>query len=236
MLPTYNEAENIENLVPAIADRLPDEHRILIVDDSSPDGTGEIADRIANRRDDLTVLHRTSKDGIGPAYLAGFALALREGASTIVQMDADFSHDPAYLPELIAATRQADLAIGSRYIRGGGIENWGRLRRAISRGGSSYARFMLGVDVRDLTGGFKAWRRDLLERIALDEVETRGYAFQVEMTYRAIQSGANVVEVPIVFRDRDLGASKMSRSIFIEAIWRVPALRLKRFKGTRKPA
>lgn len=225
VLPTYNEAENLEKIVPAIAARLPDRHRILVVDDSSPDGTGEIADQLAGQRDDLAVLHRSSKDGIGPAYLAGFAQAMREGASTIVQMDADFSHDPAYLPELIAATRQADLAIGSRYIRGGGVENWGRLRRAISKGGSTYARLMLGVDVRDLTGGFKAWRRDLLERIDLDRVGTRGYAFQVEMTYRAILSGARVVEVPIVFRDRDLGASKMSRSIFIEAIWRVPALR-----------
>jgi dolichol-phosphate mannosyltransferase len=140
-------------------------------------------------------------------------------------MDADLSHDPAYLPELIAATRQADLAIGSRYVRGGGVENWGAMRRAISRGGSTYARMVLGVGVRDLTGGFKAWRSEALSRIDLDQVATRGYAFQVEMTYRALCAGMNVVEVPIVFKDRDLGASKMSRSIFFEAIWRVPALR-----------
>lgn len=225
VLPTYNEAENLANIVPAIAASLPGEHRILVVDDSSPDGTGDIADQLASERDDVQALHRSSKDGIGPAYLAGFAVALREGASTIVQMDADFSHDPSYLPELIAATRQADLAIGSRYVRGGGVENWGKLRRSISKGGSTYARLMLGVDVRDLTGGFKAWRSETLKRIDLDRIATRGYAFQVEMTYRALQAGARVVEVPIVFKDRDLGASKMSRSIFFEAIWRVPTLR-----------
>lgn len=234
VLPTYDEAENLEKIVSAVADRLPESHRILVVDDNSPDGTGEIADRLASERDDVAVLHRTDKEGIGPAYLAGFAEALAGGASTIVQMDADFSHDPAYLPELIAATRQADLAIGSRYVRGGGVENWGALRRAISRGGSTYARIMLGVGVRDLTGGFKAWRRKALERIDLDQVATRGYAFQVEMTYRALGAGLEVVEVPIIFRDRDLGASKMSRSIFFEAIWRVPAMRFGGSSSTRK--
>ena len=182
----------------------------------------------------MAVLHRTAKEGIGPAYLAGFGEALAAGASTIVQMDADFSHDPAYLPELIAATRQADLAIGSRYVRGGGVENWGALRRAISRGGSAYARIMLGVEVRDLTGGFKVWRREALEQIDLNQVATRGYAFQVEMTYRAICAGLEVVEVPIIFRDRDLGASKMSRSIFLEAIWRVPAMRFGGSSSTRR--
>jgi len=234
VLPTYDEAENLEKIVSAVADRLPGSHRILVVDDNSPDGTGEIADRLARERDDVAVLHRADKEGIGPAYLAGFAEALAAGASTIVQMDADFSHDPAYLPELIAATRQADLAIGSRYVRGGGVENWGALRRAISRGGSTYARIMLGVGVRDLTGGFKAWRREALERIDLGQVATRGYAFQVEMTYRALGAGLEVVEVPIIFRDRDLGASKMSRSIFFEAIWRVPAMRFGGSSSTRK--
>lgn len=228
VLPTYDEAENLEKIVGEITDRLPGSHRILVVDDNSPDGTGEIADRLAGHRSDLEVLHRTEKQGIGPAYLAGFTRALDAGASTIVQMDADFSHDPVYLPELIAATRQADLAIGSRYIRGGGVENWGATRRMISKGGSTYARLVLGVEVRDLTGGFKAWRADALERIDLDAVATRGYAFQVEMTYRALCAGMEVVEVPIVFKDRDLGASKMSRSILIEAIWRVPAMRLRR--------
>jgi dolichol-phosphate mannosyltransferase len=225
VLPTYDEAENLEKIVLAIAERLPAAHHILVVDDNSPDGTGEIADRLAAERGDLGVIHRAGKEGIGPAYLAGFAHALAGGAETVVQMDADFSHDPAYLPELIAATRQADLAIGSRYVRGGGVENWGAMRRAISRGGSTYARLVLGVGVRDLTGGFKAWRSEALSRIDLDQVATRGYAFQVEMTYRALCAGMNVVEVPIVFKDRDLGASKMSRSIFFEAIWRVPALR-----------
>ncbi len=225
VLPTYDEAENLEKIVLAIAERLPAAHHILVVDDNSPDGTGEIADRLAAERGDLGVIHRAGKEGIGPAYLAGFARAISGGAETVVQMDADFSHDPAYLPELIAATRQADLAIGSRYVRGGGVENWGAMRRAISRGGSTYARMVLGVGVRDLTGGFKAWRSEALSRIDLDQVATRGYAFQVEMTYRALCAGMNVVEVPIVFKDRDLGASKMSRSIFFEAIWRVPALR-----------
>lgn len=234
VLPTYDEAENLEEIVPAIAGRLPEDHCILVVDDNSPDGTGAIADRLASDRDDVAVLHRTTKEGIGPAYLAGFGEALAAGASTIVQMDADFSHDPAYLPELIAATRQADLAIGSRYVRGGGVENWGALRRAISRGGSAYARIMLGVEVRDLTGGFKVWRREALEQINLNQVATRGYAFQIEMTYRAIGAGLEVVEVPIIFGDRDLGASKMSRSIFLEAIWRVPAMRFGGSSSTRK--
>lgn len=236
VLPTYDEAENLEAIVPAIADRLPDSHRILIVDDDSPDGTGAIADRLASERGDLEVVHRKEKEGIGPAYLEGFARALDAGAETIVQMDADFSHDPAYLPELIAALRQADVSIGSRYIRGGGVENWGALRRAISRGGSTYARMMLGVEVRDLTGGFKAWRADALRRIDLGNVATRGYAFQVEMTYRALCAGLEVVEVPIVFRDRDLGASKMSRAIFFEAIWRVPAMRFGRDPGSSRGA
>lgn len=234
VLPTYDEAENLEKIVPAVAERLPDGHRILVVDDNSPDGTGEIADRLATERGDLEVIHRPGKEGIGPAYLAGFARALAGGATTVVQMDADFSHDPAYLPELIAATRQADLAIGSRYVRGGGVENWGAMRRAISRGGSTYARKVLGVGVRDLTGGFKAWRSDALSRIDLGEVATRGYAFQVEMTYRALCAGMEVVEVPIVFRDRDLGASKMSRSILLEAIWRVPAMRFGGNAGNRR--
>jgi dolichol-phosphate mannosyltransferase len=234
VLPTYDEAENLEKIVPAVAERLPDGHRILVVDDNSPDGTGEIADRLATERGDLEVIHRPGKEGIGPAYLAGFARALAGGATTVVQMDADFSHDPAYLPELIAATRQADLAIGSRYVRGGGVENWGAMRRAISRGGSTYARKVLGVGVRDLTGGFKAWRSDALSRIDLGEVATRGYAFQVEMTYRALCAGMEVVEVPIVFKDRDLGASKMSRSILLEAIWRVPAMRFSGNAGNRR--
>ena len=235
VLPTYNEAENLERMVEAVSERLPADHRILIVDDSSPDGTGEIADRLASERSQVEILHRHEKEGIGPAYLAGFGRALAEGASTIVQMDADFSHDPSYLPELIAATRDADLAIGSRYVHGGGIENWGALRRFLSRGGSIYARAVLRVRVHDLTGGFKAWRREALEKIDFSQVDSRGYAFQVEMTYRALLAGCKVVEVPIRFTDRDLGSSKISRAIFLEAVWRVPRLRFQLGRQARDP-
>jgi dolichol-phosphate mannosyltransferase len=226
ILPTYNEAPNIEGLVLAARDKLPPERRILIVDDSSPDGTGAIADRIAAEHSDVEVLHRPRKDGLGPAYIAGFHRALGEGAELILEMDADFSHDPAYLPRLLDAARTADLVIGSRYVPGGGVTEWGPLRRVISRGGSAYSRIVLGLEIRDLTGGFKCFRRPVLEAIDLDAVSARGYAFQVEMTYRAIRAGFRVVEVPIVFRERRVGASKMSRAIVAEAIWRVPALRL----------
>jgi dolichol-phosphate mannosyltransferase len=231
VVPTYNEAANIEPLVEAVRQTLPQSSRILIVDDSSPDGTGEIADRLAARDDDLEVLHRPRKEGIGPAYLAAFRRALEGGAELVVQMDADFSHDPAYLPRLLGAARDADLVLGSRYVAGGGVEHWGAARRLISRGGSAYARNVLGLPIRDLTGGFKCFRREVLEAIDLDSIDSRGYAFQVEMTYRAIRAGFRVVEVPIVFRDRHDGRSKMSRAIVAEAIWRVPALR---FKGSRR--
>ncbi|MGZ5347244.1 MAG: polyprenol monophosphomannose synthase [Solirubrobacterales bacterium] len=228
VLPTYNEAENLERIAAAILERLPERRRLLIVDDSSPDGTGRIADRLAAERDDVEVLHRQAKEGIGPAYIAGFRRALAGDADLIIEMDADFSHDPAYLPQLLRAIENADLVIGSRYVPGGGVTEWGKVRRFISRGGSSYARAMLGLDVRDLTGGFKCFRREVLEAIDLDAVTAKGYAFQVEMTYRAIQAGFRVVEVPIVFRDRTQGNSKMSRAIFAEAIWRVPAMRVRR--------
>ncbi|MGZ5323646.1 MAG: polyprenol monophosphomannose synthase [Solirubrobacterales bacterium] len=228
VLPTYNEAENLERIAAAILERLPERRRLLIVDDSSPDGTGRIADRLAAERDDVEVLHRQAKEGIGPAYIAGFRRALAGGADLIIEMDADFSHDPAYLPQLLRAIENADLVIGSRYVPGGGVTEWGKVRRFISRGGSSYARAMLGLEVRDLTGGFKCFRREVLEAIDLDAVTAKGYAFQVEMTYRAIQAGFRVVEVPIVFRDRTQGNSKMSRAIFAEAIWRVPAMRVRR--------
>lgn len=236
VLPTYNEAQNVAPIVAAILKKLPASARVLIVDDNSPDGSGEIADRLAAEQEQVEVLHRPRKEGLGPAYLAGFRHALAGGAGLILEMDADFSHEPAYLPRLLDAAERADLAIGSRYVPGGGVGDWGALRRAISRGGSTYARLVLGVDVRDLTGGFKCFRREVLEAIDLDAVRSRGYAFQVELTYRAIQRGFTVAEVPIVFRDRRVGASKMDRSIVLEAIWRVPLLRFgNRDRGRHLP-
>ena len=228
ILPTYNEAENLERIVGAVLEHLPPSRRVLIVDDNSPDGTGEIADRLAAADESVSVLHRQLKEGLGPAYLAGFGVALDGGAERIIEMDADFSHDPSYLPRLIAATERADLAIGSRYVPGGGITEWGPMRRFISRGGSAYARAALGLPIKDLTGGFKCFRRIVLETIHLDTIEARGYAFQVETTYRAIKAGFRVVEVPITFKDRTDGTSKMSKSIVAEAMWRVPAMRFRR--------
>jgi dolichol-phosphate mannosyltransferase len=228
VLPTYNEAENIEPIVTAALAKLPGTARVLIVDDSSPDGTGERADRLAEREPRISVLHRERKEGIGPAYVAGFRRALEGGAGLVLEMDSDFSHDPAYLPRLLEASRRADLVLGSRYVAGGGVGDWGPLRRAISRGGSAYARLVLGVEVRDLTGGFKCFRREVLEAIDLEAVRARGYAFQIELTYRALRHGFKVVEVPIVFRDRRVGASKMDRSIVAEAIVEVPRLRFGR--------
>ncbi len=231
VLPTYNEADNIAAFTEAARRALPESRRVLIVDDSSPDGTGRIADRLAKAHPDIEVMHRGRKQGLGPAYLAGFQRALAEGARLIVQMDSDFSHEPAYLPRLLDAARRADLVVGSRYIPGGGVTEWGPMRRAISRGGSAYARLVLGVGIRDLTGGFKCWRREALEAIDLDAVRSLGYAFQVEMTYRAIEAGFHVVEVPITFRERRIGASKMSRAIVAEAVWRVPWLRAASLSG-----
>jgi dolichol-phosphate mannosyltransferase len=228
VLPTYNETENIEPFLEAVLAKLPGSAQVLIVDDNSPDGTGRKADRLAETHENVSVLHRTGKEGLGPAYIAGFRHALAAGAGLVLEMDADFSHDPAYLPRLLEAAQRADLVLGSRYVAGGGVSDWGTLRKTISRGGSAYARFVLGVDVQDLTGGFKCFRREVLEAIDLDTIQARGYAFQVEMTYRAIQRGFRVVEVPIVFRDRQAGSSKMDRSIVAEAVWRVPLLRFGR--------
>jgi dolichol-phosphate mannosyltransferase len=228
ILPTYNEAENLERIVGAVLEHLPESRRVLIVDDNSPDGTGEIADRLAAADESVTVLHRQLKEGLGPAYLAGFRVALDGGAERIIEMDADFSHDPGFLPRLIQATERADLVIGSRYVPGGGITEWGPMRRFISRGGSAYARAALGLPIKDLTGGFKCFRRIVLETIDLDTIEARGYAFQVETTYRAIKAGFRVVEVPIVFKDRADGTSKMSKAIVAEAMWRVPYMRFRR--------
>jgi dolichol-phosphate mannosyltransferase len=229
ILPTYNEAENLERIVGDVLEHLPESRRVLIVDDNSPDGTGEIADRLAAADESIGVLHRERKEGLGPAYLAGFRVALDGGAERIIEMDADFSHDPSFLPRLIEATENADLAIGSRYVPGGGITDWGPMRRFISRGGSAYARVALGLPIQDLTGGFKCFRRIVLETINLDTIEARGYAFQVETTYRAIRAGFRVVEVPIVFKDRTDGTSKMSKGIIAEAMWRVPAMRFRRW-------
>ncbi len=228
VLPTYEEATNIERMVAQARAKLPDDAQVLIVDDNSADGTGEIAARLEREHAAVHHLHRPRKEGLGPAYIAGFRYALAAGAGLVIEMDADFSHEPAYLPRLLDAAEHADVVIGSRYMPGGGVGDWGTLRRGISRGGSAYARLVLGLEVRDLTGGFKCFRREVLEAIDLDAVRSRGYAFQVEMTYRAIELGFEVVEVPIVFRDRQAGASKMSRSIVLEAIWRVPLLRFGR--------
>ena len=228
VLPTYNEADNLEPFLTAVLPKLPGEARVLVVDDNSPDGTGRIARRLAEENERVQFLHRENKEGLGPAYIAGFREALAQGAGLILEMDADFSHDPAYLPRLLEAAERADVVIGSRYVDGGGVSNWGPLRRGISRGGSAYARFVLGVEVRDLTGGFKCFRREVLEAIDLDSIDARGYAFQIEVTYRALRAGFRVVEVPIVFRDREAGSSKMDSSIVLEAIWRVPRLRFGR--------
>jgi dolichol-phosphate mannosyltransferase len=222
-LPTYNERETLEAMVRALQ---PHGVRVLVIDDNSPDGTGEIADRLAAELDFVSVLHRARKEGLGPAYLAGFRRALATDADLILEMDCDFSHDPKDVPRLIAACEEgADLALGSRYVPGGGTENWGLGRRIVSWGGSFYARVLLGVRIRDLTGGFKCYRRVVLETIDLDAIESRGYAFQIEGTYRTLRKGFRVVEVPIRFIDRVHGQSKMSRAIVLEAVTRVPALR-----------
>jgi dolichol-phosphate mannosyltransferase len=230
-LPTYNEAENLEPMLRRLGEVLPDGARVLVIDDSSPDGTGGLADRLSGELAYVDVLHRETKEGLGPAYLAGFRRALADGAELVLEMDCDFSHDPADVPRLIGAARDADLVLGSRYVEGGGVRNWSPVRRFISAGGSLYARVFLGVGVRDLTGGFKCFRREVLERLDLDGIHSKGYAFQIETTYRALRAGFRVEEVPIVFSDRVVGGSKMSRTIVLEAIWKVPLLRLKALSG-----
>jgi dolichol-phosphate mannosyltransferase len=232
ILPTYDEAENIEAIVAAaravLAKAAPGGYRILVVDDGSPDGTGTIADRLAAEHAEIEVLHRTVREGLGPAYIAGFTYALDAGADYLLEMDADFSHDPADLARLLAAAADADLVLGSRYVAGGAVSDWGRVRRLVSRGGSWYARRVLGLRVRDLTGGFKCFRRDVLEAIDLPTVRSRGYAFQVELTHRTVCAGFRVVELPIVFRDRRAGRSKMSWRIAGEAALLIPRLRFGR--------
>ena len=230
-LPTYNELANLEPMVTALRDVLPVDARILVIDDASPDGTGELADQLAAADDCTSVLHRARKEGLGPAYVAGFRQALADGAELVVEIDCDFSHDPNDVPRLLAAAENADVVLGSRYVVGGGVRNWGRSRRWISAGGSAYARIVLGTRVRDLTGGFKCYRSAVLETIPLERISSKGYAFQIETTYRAQQAGFSVVEIPITFADREVGHSKMSRMIVLEAIWRVPALRLRALFG-----
>jgi dolichol-phosphate mannosyltransferase len=228
-LPTYNERENLEPMLRALGDK---DVRVLVIDDGSPDGTGELADRLAAELGYVEVLHRERKEGLGPAYLAGFKHALAGGAELVLEMDCDFSHDPKDVPRLIGAVESsADVALGSRYVRGGGVRNWGLVRRFISAGGSFYARVILGVTVRDLTGGFKCYRRQVLETIDLDAVTSKGYAFQIETTYRALRKGFTVVEVPITFVDRVVGGSKMSKAIVVEAVWKVPLLKLAALGG-----
>jgi len=227
-LPTYNERENLEPMVRALGER---DVSVLVIDDNSPDGTGELADRLAGEHDYVSVLHRPRKEGLGPAYLAGFQRALADGAELILEMDCDFSHNPGDVPRLIEAAAGADLVLGSRYVSGGSVENWGLVRRFVSAGGSLYARLLLGVRVHDLTGGFKCYRRAVLETIDLQAIDSKGYAFQIETTYRALRKGFSVAEVPIRFVDRQEGHSKMSRAIVLEAIWKVPALRLRALLG-----
>jgi dolichol-phosphate mannosyltransferase len=230
ILPTYNEAGNLELVIDAAQRALdsiaPGGYRVLVVDDSSPDGTGAIADRLAAEREPVEVLHRAQREGLGPAYVAGFVRALAAGADLVVEMDSDLSHDPADIARLVAAIDDgADVALGSRYVAGGSIAHWGVLRRFISRGGCLYARLVLGLPIRDLTGGFKCFRARVLESIDLPTVLAHGYVFQVEMTLRAVRGGFRVVEVPVTFHDRLHGASKMSTRIAIEAAWLLPQLR-----------
>jgi len=231
VLPTYNESQNLPGISRAILDSLPGA-RLLVVDDASPDGTGQLAEELAAADPDIEVLHRRGKEGLGKAYIDGFASVLGRGADRIVQMDADWSHSPDYLPAMLAALDGgADLVIGSRYTRGGGVRDWGLLRRIISRGGSTFARIVLRLTPHDLTGGFKAWRRAALETIDWSRVHSGGYVFQIETTYLASRAGAQVREVPIVFRDREVGTSKMSKSIILEALVVVLQLRWDELRG-----
>ena len=233
-LPTYNERATLEAVVRALGATFEEhglEGRVLVIDDGSPDGTGELADRLAAKLPSVAVLHRERKEGLGPAYLAGFRRSLADGAELVMEMDADGSHDPRDVPRLVEHAAEADLVIGSRYVPGGAIANWGPVRRAVSRAGCLYAQAWLGFGIRDSTSGFKVFRRGVLETIDLDAIGTRGYAFQIETTYRALRAGYRVVEVPITFVDREAGRSKMSRAIVAEAALAVPALRLAAARG-----
>jgi dolichol-phosphate mannosyltransferase len=229
-LPTYDERENLEPMLRALREVLGPDDRVLVIDDNSPDGTGEVADRLAAELTFVDVLHRAHKEGLGPAYIEGFRHALTAGAKLVLEIDCDFSHDPKDVPRLIEAAGEADLVLGSRYVRGGQVRDWGLLRRAISKGASIYTQLLL-MPVKDATGGFKCFRREVLEQIDLDAVDARGYMFQIETTFRARRAGFRVVEIPITFVDRRVGGSKMTRGIVLEAIWKVPALRLAALRG-----
>lgn len=231
-LPTYNERDNLEPMLLALGEVLRDGDRVLVIDDGSPDGTGELADRLAAELAYVGVLHRERKEGLGPAYIAGFRQVLAGDAELVLEMDCDFSHDPADVPRLVAAAEGgADLVLGSRYVPGGSIPDWGLVRRAVSAAGNLYARLFLQSPIHDLTGGFKCYRRGVLETIDLEAVDSKGYAFQIETTYRTVRGGFRVVEIPIAFVDRERGGSKMSRSIVLEAVWKVPLLRLRALAG-----
>ena len=230
VIPTYNERENIPSLIEDVLRCVPTTD-LLIIDDHSPDGTGQVVDALAARDPRIHALHREGKLGLGTAYVRGFQYAIEQGYDLVFEMDADYSHDPKYLPDFFATAEQADLVVGSRYVKGGGTANWGLLRRFISRGGSLYAQVLLGLNVRDLTGGFKCYRRRVIEALPLDEIDSKGYAFQIETTYRAVRKGFSVREVPITFVDRVEGGSKMSKSIVVEAVWKVPVLRLRALGG-----
>ena len=229
-LPTYDEHENLEPMLRALGEVLGPDDRVLVIDDNSPDGTGELADRLAAELLFVDVLHRERKEGLGRAYIDGFRIALDRGAELVLEMDCDFSHDPRDVPRLIAAAGAADVVLGSRYVPGGGVRDWGLVRRLISRGASVYTRLLL-MPIKDATGGFKCFRREVLERLELDAISSRGYMFQIETTFRARRAGFRIVEIPIVFSDREVGDSKMTRAIVAEAIWKVPALRLASLRG-----
>lgn len=219
-VPTYNEAQSVEKIVARVRESVPDAH-VLVIDDGSPDGTGKIADRVADLDDHVHVLHRTAKQGLGAAYVAGFRWALDRGYDTVVEMDADGSHQPEELPRLLDALGGADLVLGSRYVPGGRIENWPRRREVLSRGGNIYTQVLLGMPVKDATGGYRAFRAATLRRIDLDDIASQGYCFQVDLVWRAVRAGLRVVEVPITFVEREEGTSKMSGAIVREALWRV---------------
>jgi len=230
VLPTFNEAENLPAIAPQILAKLPG-GTLLVVDDNSPDGTGKVADEMAAADEHVRVLHRPGKQGLGRAYTDGFQAAIEGGAKQIIQMDADGQHNPAYLPVLVAGLQKADLVIGSRYVKGGGVPDWGLFRKFVSRGGSTFARIVLGLRPHDLTGGFKAWRRDTLAATPWKLLHSGGYVFQIEMTYLAARRGARIVERPIVFAEREVGVSKMSSKIIFEALLVVVTLRWQQFRG-----